>query len=119
MMIDQQQKPNETLQEYVQKFSDLLLKSSGLLPYQAKYLAHITHFICNLHNQIIQHYVLGKNPTSVQNVITLAQKKDAKLTTIEGLHDHDPEHKINKYLISNIRVKIVIQDPVMVVVAHI
>ena len=36
MLIDQQQKPNEMLQEYVQKFSDLLLKSSDLLPQQAK-----------------------------------------------------------------------------------
>ena len=95
MLIDQQQKPTETLQEYVQKFSDLLLKSSGLLPHQAKDLAHITHFICNLHNQKLQHYVLGKNPTSVQNAITLVQKKDAELCIIEGLHNHDPEHEIN------------------------
>ena len=72
MLIDQQQKPMETLQEYVQRFLDLLLKSSGLLPHQAKDLAHITHFICNLHNQKLQHYVLGKNPTSVQNAIMLA-----------------------------------------------
>ena len=33
MLIDQQQKPSETLQEYVQRFSDLLLKSSGLPPH--------------------------------------------------------------------------------------
>ena len=64
-LIYQQQKCSETLQEYVQKFSDLLLMSSGLLPHQAKDLAHITHFICNLHNQKLQHYVLGTNPTSV------------------------------------------------------
>ena len=31
MLIDQQQKPSETLQEYVHNFSDLLLKSSGLV----------------------------------------------------------------------------------------
>ena len=74
MLIDQQ-KPTKTPQEYIQKFSDLLLKSSDLLPHQAKDLAHITHFICNLHNQKLQHYVLGKSPTSVQNTITLAQKK--------------------------------------------
>ena len=36
MLIDQQQKPSETLQEYVQIFSDVLLKSSRLLPHQAK-----------------------------------------------------------------------------------
>ena len=60
MLIDQQQRPTETLQEYVQRFSDLLLKSSGLIPHQAKDLAHITYFICNLHNQKLQHYVLGK-----------------------------------------------------------
>ena len=59
MLIDQQQKPTKTLQEYVQKFSGLLLMSHGLLPYQAKDLAHITHFIFNLHNQKLQHYVLG------------------------------------------------------------
>ena len=28
MLIDQQQKPSETLQEYIQRYSDLLLKSS-------------------------------------------------------------------------------------------
>ena len=95
MLIDQQQKPTETLQEYIQKFSDLLLKSSGLLMHQAKDLAHITHFICNLHNQKLQHYMLGKNPTSVQNAITLAQKKDAKLCIIEGLHNHGPGQEIN------------------------
>ena len=95
MLIDQQQKPTETLQEYVQKCSDLLLKSSSLLLHQAKDLVHITHFICNLHNQKLQHYVLGKNPTSVQNAITLAQKKDVELCIIEGLHNHDPGHEIN------------------------
>ena len=36
VLIGQQQTPSETLQEYVHKFSDLLLKSSSLLPYQAK-----------------------------------------------------------------------------------
>ena len=95
MLIDQQQKPSDTLQEYVQRFSDLLLKCSGLLPQQAKDLAHITHFICNLHNQNLQLYVLGKNPTLGQNATTLALKKDAELHIIEGLHNHDPEHEIN------------------------
>ena len=86
--------PTETLQEYMQKFSDLLLKSSGFLLHQAKDLAHIIHFICNCHNQKLQHYVLGTNPTSVQNSITLAQKY-AELYIIEGLHNHDPGHEIN------------------------
>ena len=95
MLINQQQKLIETLQEYVQIFSDLLLKSSGLLPYQAMDLANITYFIYNLHNQKLQHYVLGKNQTSVHNPITLAQKKDVELCIIEGLHNHDPDHKIN------------------------
>ena len=85
MLIDQQQKPSETLQEYIQRFSDLLLKSSGLSPHQAKDLVHITHFIRNLHNQKLQHYILGKNPTSVQNAIMLVQNKDAELKIIEGL----------------------------------
>ena len=64
MLTDQQQKPTETLQEYLQKYLDLLLKSSSLPLHQAKDLAHLTHFICNLHNQKLQHYVLGKNPLS-------------------------------------------------------
>ena len=59
MFIDQQQTVTDTLQEYIQRFSDLLLKFSGFLPHQAKDLAHFT---CNLHNQIWQHYVLGKTP---------------------------------------------------------
>ena len=50
MLIDQQQKPPETLQEYVERFSNLLPKYSGLLPHQPKALAHIMHFIHNLHN---------------------------------------------------------------------
>ena len=66
-----------------------------MLQHQAKDLAHITHFIHNFYNQNLQHYVLGKNPTLVQNVTTLAQKNDAKLCIIEGLHNHDPEHKVN------------------------
>ena len=48
------------LKEYVQRFLHFLLKSSGLLPHQAKDFAIITHFIRNLHNQKSQHYVLGK-----------------------------------------------------------
>ena len=75
MQIDQQQKSSETLHEYVQQFSDLLLKSSGLLPHQAKDLACFTNFIRNLHNQKIQHYILGKSPMSVQNIITFEQKR--------------------------------------------
>ena len=94
-MLIEQQKPTETLQEYVQRFSDLLLMSSGLLLHEAKNLTHIMHFIHNLHNQIPQHHVLDKNPTSVQNTIPLAQKKDAELCIIEGLHNDDPEHEIN------------------------
>ena len=39
--------------------------------------------------------MLGKNPTSVQNTVTLAQKKDAELHIIESLHKHDTEHEIN------------------------
>ena len=95
MLINQQQKPSETLQEYVQRFLDLLLKSSRLLSHQAKDLANITQFIRNLHNQKLEHYVLGKNPVSVQNAITLAQKIDAELKIIEGLHNHDSGHKID------------------------
>ena len=95
MLIDQQQTTSETLQEYIQRFSDIWLKSSGLLPHQGRDLAHITHFICNLHNQKLQHYMLGKNPTSVQNAMMLAQKKDTELHIIERLHSHDAGHKIN------------------------
>ena len=58
-------------------------------------MAHIAHFICNLHNQKLQHYVLGKNPTSVQNAITLAWKKDAEFHIMEGLHSYDSGHEIN------------------------
>ena len=65
MLIDQQQKPIETLKEYIQKFSDLLLMSSGSLPHQGKDLTNITHFICNLHNQKLQQYVLHKAPTVI------------------------------------------------------
>ena len=39
--------------------------------------------------------MLGNIPTSVQNVITLAQKKDADIHITEGLHNHDPENKMN------------------------
>ena len=36
VLIYQQQKPSETLYEYVQRFADPLLKSSGLLPHEVK-----------------------------------------------------------------------------------
>ena len=84
-------KPTEMLWEYLQKFSDLLLKSSGLLLHQAKDLAYITHFICNLHN--LQLCVRYKPNLSSEH--HLAQKKDSELCIIEGLYNHDPEHKIN------------------------
>ena len=61
-MLFDQQEPSETLQEYVQRFSDLPLKSSRLLPHQGKDLMHTTNFIRNLHNQKLQHYILDKNP---------------------------------------------------------
>ena len=96
MLIDQQEKPSETLQEYVQRFLDIQLKSHGLLPH----CAHITHFIRNLHNQKLQHYVLGKNPTPVQNTIMLVQKKDTELKIIEGLHNHDLDHEIHNINLS-------------------
>ena len=95
MLINQQQQPFEILQEYVQVFSDLLLKLSRLQPHQPKDIAHIKHFIQNLHNQKSQHYVLGKSSTYVQNTFTLAQKKDAELRTIKGLHNHNSCHEIN------------------------
>ena len=98
MLIAQQQTATETLQEYIQTFLDLLLQSSSLLLHQAKDFAHFTHFIHNLHNQKLQHYVLGKNPTSVKNAVTLAQKKDAELCIIEGLHSHDSGHEINNII---------------------
>ena len=79
---------------------DLLLKSSGLLSHQAKDLAHIMHFIRNLHNQKLQHYILGKNPTSVQNAITLIQKKDAELKIIEGLHSNDLDQEVHSINLS-------------------
>ena len=39
--------------------------------------------------------MLGKNPTSVQNAIMLAQKNDAELHIIKGLHNHDSGHEVN------------------------
>ena len=53
-----------------------------------------------MHNQKIQHYILGKNPTSVQNAIMLAQKKDVELKIIEGLHNHDLHYEIHKINLS-------------------
>ena len=111
MLIYQQQNPSETLQEYVYRFPNLLFKSSGLLPHKQKDLAHITHFIRNLHNQKFQHYVLGKNPTKVQNAITLVQKKDAELKMIEGLHNHNTYHKIHNINLSH-NDKLIALDPV-------
>ena len=63
--------------------------------------------------------MLGKNPTSLQSTITLAQKKDADLCIIEGLPNHDPKHKINHISDKQYRTKIVTLDPPMVVVYHI
>ena len=88
-------KSNWGAAKILQKFFDLLLKSSSLLPHKAKYLAHITYFICNLHNQKLQHYVLGKNTTIVQNAIMFAQKKDAEHCIIEGSHNHNSGHDVN------------------------
>ena len=50
VLIDQQQTVSETLQDYIERFWDLLLKSSSLPPNQANDLAPVTHFIPNLYN---------------------------------------------------------------------
>ena len=84
MLINQQRNPQETLQEYIQRFSDLLLKSSGLLPHQANDLMHITHFIRNLHNQKLQHYILGKNPTSAQKCHYIRTEKGYRTKNDRG-----------------------------------
>ena len=106
MLIDQ--KPTETLQEYVQNISDLLLKSSGLLLHQARDLALITHFIYNPHNQKLHHYVLGKNPTSVQNAITLVQKKMWMYALLKAYIIMTQDTKLATSIINNMRYKIII-----------
>ena len=68
----------------------MIITSSG-----KRFSMYHTYFIRNLHNQKLQHYAIGKIPTLVQNTITLAQKKNAELKIIEGLHNHDSGHKIN------------------------
>ena len=73
VLTDQQQKPTETARICTKSFGPTQIQQS--LPHQAKDLAHITHFICNLLNQKLQHYMFGKNPTSVQNAIMLEQKR--------------------------------------------
>ena len=75
MLIDQQQKPSETLQEYIQRFPDIILKSSRLLPHQAKDLAHIMHFIRILHNQKLQHNVLGKKNSHQLRTLLCSHRK--------------------------------------------
>ena len=117
MLIDQQQTATETLQEYIQRFSDLLLKSSGLLQHQPKDLAHITHFICNLHNQKLQHYVLGRHPTSVQNAITLAQKRMWNSTLFKVYIVIIQAMKSTTLLINKLINKTTL-DPALLVVAH-
>ena len=67
----------------------------------------------------VTHYVLGKNPTSVQYTITLAQKKMLSYTLLKPYIIMIQITKLTISVISNIRIKIVIQDPAMVVVAHI
>ena len=61
--------------------------------------------------------MIGKNPTSVLNVITLAQKKGAELCIIEGSHNHDSSHKVNN-IYNNTIIKTT-WDPVLHVMAHI
>ena len=94
MLIDQQQKPSETLQEYIQRFLDLLLKSRGLLPHQAKDLVHITHFLRKLHNKNLQHYVSGKKQHQSKLPLHWHRKKDAELKII-GFHKHDLGYEIH------------------------
>ena len=118
MLIDQQQKPSETLQEYIQKFSVPLIKISGLLPHQAKDLAHIIHFIHNLHNQKLWHYMLGEIQLQSECHYP-SSEKDAELCIIGGLNNHYLSTKLTIPLISNIKIKTVIQDPAIAVVAHI
>ena len=60
--------------------------------------------------------MLGKNPTSVLNAITLAQKKNMELCIIEGLHSHVSSHEINN--ITNKQNDKTTLDPAVHVAAH-
>ena len=73
--------------------------------------------MCNLYNPKIATLILGKSSTSVQNAIRLAQKKDAELCIIEGLHSHESGHEINKLLRNKLIIKAL--NTAMLVVAHI
>ena len=76
MLIDQQQTATETLQEYIQRFLEIVTQIQWLTTmHQAKDLAHITHFICNLHNHNLQYYVFQvKIPPQFKMPSLLAQK---------------------------------------------
>ena len=90
-----------------------------LTTHQAKNLAHMTHFICNLHNQKLQHYMLGKNPISVQSAITLAQKKRMQnYALLKAYIIMIQDMKLTTYIMSIIIMKI-IWDTAMLVTAHI
>ena len=117
MLIDQWQTSTETLQEYILRFSDLLLKSSGLLLHQANDLVHITHFICNLHNQKLQHYLLDKIPPQSQMPSHLHGKRlwnstllQVYIVTIQAL-------KLTTLIINKLILKTT-WDPAMHVAVH-
>ena len=106
MLIDQQQTSTETLQEYIQRFWNLLLKSSGLLLHQAKDLAHITRLICNLCNQKL-----------VQNAIPLAQKRMRNSALLKVYIVMIQAMKLTTLLIHKTLIKTT-WDPAMLVAAH-
>ena len=124
MSNHQQQKTTDALQEYMLTFSDLLLKSStlsSLLPHQAKNLAHITHFIHNLHNQKLEHYVLSKIPISVQNAIIPVQKpkRMQSYALLKACIIMIQDRKLTTFIINNMRITKVIWDLAKLVTDHI
>ena len=82
---------NETLQEFIQGFTDLAIHATGADPTSVTYQVTIILFIRHLLNMRIKKQVASaKNIQTLRYAMTLPQEAEIKLKRYEGLNDNDP-----------------------------
>ena len=106
------QTTNETLQEYIQIFTDFVILTTGTDPTTVTCQVTTIIFIRHLFNivMIIRHLlnnkskkqvVVAKTTQTLRHAMTLAQEAEIKLNRYEGLNNDDPAVvQINSILLS-------------------
>ena len=81
---------NETLQEYIQGFTDFVIQTKGTYPTAVTCQVTIVLFIRHVFDKEMRKLVAGaKTILTLRHAITLAQEAETKLKKYKGLNNED------------------------------